>query len=110
MGTIRYTFVRLELEDKLESVRGKTLGEADTTNVFAVTEANPKVTGIAGDVIEQSILGYPPDCRRPARNRRQGAITRHTCDKLLVSRSYTDLAAYYGCAVVPARVGLNVSG
>jgi hypothetical protein len=61
MGAVSYAYVRLDLEDKLESVRGKTLGEADTANVFAITKTNPKVTGIAGDVVEQSILGYPPD-------------------------------------------------
>ena len=61
MGSVQYAFVRLDLEEKLDSVRGKTLGEADTANVFAITEANPKVTGIAGDVVEQSILGYQPD-------------------------------------------------
>ncbi|MBQ9058476.1 MAG: hypothetical protein IJ125_04780 [Atopobiaceae bacterium] len=61
MGQTQYQFVRLDLEEKLESVRGKTLGEADTANVFAITKTNPKVTGIAGDVIEQSVLGYPPD-------------------------------------------------
>ena len=37
------------------------MGEVDEANVFAITESNPKVTGIAGDVVEQSILGYPPD-------------------------------------------------
>ena len=61
MGAVSYAYVRLDLEDKLESVRGKTLGEVDTANVFAITKTNPKVTGIAGDVVEQSILGYPPD-------------------------------------------------
>lgn len=61
MGAIQYAYVRLDLEEKLESVRNKTLGEVDAANVFAITETNPKVTGIAGDVVEQSILGYPPD-------------------------------------------------
>ena len=64
MSDKEYAFVRVELEEKLESVRNKTLGEVDTANVFAITETNPKVTGIAGDVIEQSILGYPPDSRQ----------------------------------------------
>lgn len=61
MGEVRYAYIRLDLEEKLESVREKTLGEVDTANVFAIAETNPKVTGIAGDVVEQSILGYPPD-------------------------------------------------
>lgn len=61
MGQKQYEFVRTDLENKLESVRNKTLGEVDTANVFAITVTNPKVTGIAGAVVEQSILGYPPD-------------------------------------------------
>ena len=35
MGTVQYAFVRLDLEEKLESVRGKSLGEVDEANVFA---------------------------------------------------------------------------
>lgn len=45
----------------LENVRNKTLGEVDSKNVFARTIEHPKITGIAGDVIEQSVLGYPAD-------------------------------------------------
>lgn len=36
----------------------KTLGQVDVNNVFARTITHPKITGIAGDVVEQSILGY----------------------------------------------------
>ena len=45
----------------LEGVKGKTLGEVDTSHQFARTEASPKITGIAGDVIEQSVFGYERD-------------------------------------------------
>lgn len=38
------------------STTNKTLGEVDTNRVFDRTKANPKITGIAGDVIEQSVL------------------------------------------------------
>ena len=61
MGAIQYAFIRTGLEKKMDSLLGKTLGEVDTANVFAITKTNPKVTGIAGDVVEQSILGYPAD-------------------------------------------------
>ncbi|MEJ7307116.1 MutH/Sau3AI family endonuclease, partial [Staphylococcus epidermidis] len=30
----------------------------DVNNVFAKTLIHPKITGIAGDVIEQSVIGY----------------------------------------------------
>ena len=45
----------------LNSVTNKTLGEVDINHVFDRAMTNPKITGIAGDVIEQSVLGYPSD-------------------------------------------------
>lgn len=54
-------FTYKELQDIFDSVKGKTLGAVDKNNVFKMTETNPKVTGIAGTVIEQSVLGYPAD-------------------------------------------------
>ena len=45
----------------LEGVKGKTLGEVDSSHQFARTEVSPKITGIAGDVIEQSVFGYERD-------------------------------------------------
>ena len=61
MGAVQYEYVRIELEERLESIREKTLGEVDEAGVFEITKTNPKITGIAGDVVEQSVLGYPPD-------------------------------------------------
>ena len=59
-------FKRDELEAILFSVKDKTLGEVDKNHVFDRTKTNPKITGIAGDVIEQSVLGYPADqAQRP---------------------------------------------
>lgn len=54
-----YKRSRKELEQRLDSVVGKTLKEADVNDAFAKTIGHPKVTGIAGDVVEQSILNYP---------------------------------------------------
>jgi hypothetical protein len=54
-------FHKEELVRILESVLNKKLGEVDKNNVFARTSEHPKITGIAGDVIEQSVLGYPAD-------------------------------------------------
>ena len=56
-----HKFTRKELDTILSSVVGKTLGEADVNNVFNRTIIHPKITGIAGDVVEQSILDYPSD-------------------------------------------------
>lgn len=58
----RYT--RAELIEILDECLNKTLGEVDKNDVFARTKVNPKITGIAGDVIEQSVLGYPADNRQ----------------------------------------------
>ena len=42
----------------LEGVKGKTLGGGDKSHQFARTQNSEKITGIAGDVIEQSVFGY----------------------------------------------------
>lgn len=56
-----HPFRKKDLYQRLMAYVGMTLGEADTNNVFTKTIKFPKITGIAGDVVEQSILGYPPD-------------------------------------------------
>lgn len=61
-----HVFSRTELDTIFKEVIGKTLGEVDKNNVFARTISNPKITGIAGDVVEQSILGYPADSHQSA--------------------------------------------
>ena len=48
----------------LEDALNKTLGEIDIKGDFERTINNPKITGIAGDIIEHSILGYPSDQRQ----------------------------------------------
>lgn len=57
-------FNRKELEQILDECLNKTLGEVDKNNVFEITKTHPKYTGIAGHVIEQSVLGYPADTRQ----------------------------------------------
>jgi len=54
-------FTRDEIIDKLSKAKGKRLGEVDTSRQFDRAIYNPKITGIAGDVIEQSVLGYGRD-------------------------------------------------
>lgn len=61
-----YKRSRKELEQRLDSVVGKTLKEADVNDAFAKTIGHPKVTGIAGDVVEQSILNYPSNSDQEA--------------------------------------------
>lgn len=61
-----HKFSKNQLETILQNVVNKTLGEVDVNNVFDRTITNPKITGIAGDVVEQSILGYPADSDKNA--------------------------------------------
>lgn len=56
-----HVFRKDELRDILKAVEGKTLGEVDRNNVFYKTIKHPKITGIAGSVVEESVLGYPAD-------------------------------------------------
>lgn len=55
------TFSKIEIENILKNVVGKTLGQVDKNNVFEKTKIHPKITGIAGDVIEQSVFEYNAD-------------------------------------------------
>lgn len=59
-----HVFTKKQLIEILNKVIDKTLGEVDSNNVFDRTILNPKITGIAGDVIEQSVLGYPADTKQ----------------------------------------------
>lgn len=57
-------FTRLELDLIFSSCKGLTLGQLDRLNVFYRAISNPKITGIAGDVVEQSILGMKANSRQ----------------------------------------------
>lgn len=50
----------------LENAIGKTLGEIDSngSKQFDRTESNSKITGIAGDVVEQSLFGFARDSKQ----------------------------------------------
>lgn len=53
-----------EVVSLLDKIVGKTLGQIDKNNVFERTIKHPKITGIAGDVIEQSVFEYSPDSKQ----------------------------------------------
>lgn len=59
----------------LEEVKGKTLGEVDKSRQFARTEKSNKITGIAGDVIEQSVFGYERDSNQECDIEIDGLLT-----------------------------------
>lgn len=62
-----HEFSRADLEARLSACRGRTLGEIDAADVFFAVDPwrnpshSPKIKGVAGDVIERSVMGYPSD-------------------------------------------------
>ena len=59
-------FTRTEIDNILSATIGQTLGQVDKNHIFNKTLHQPKITGIAGDVIEQSVFGYPADNKSEA--------------------------------------------
>ena len=57
-------FTKEQVYTLLEGAKGKTLGEVDKSHQFARTLESTKITGIAGDVIEQSVFGYKKDSKQ----------------------------------------------
>ena len=68
-------FTKAQVLEILTGVVGKTLGEVDQSHQFARTENNKKITGIAGDVIEQSVFGYRKDARQECDIEIDGILT-----------------------------------
>ncbi len=62
--TNAHVFTRAQLIQIFDACLNKTLGEVDKNRVFDKAITNPKITGIAGMVIEQSALGYPADSKQ----------------------------------------------
>ncbi|MDE5880829.1 MAG: hypothetical protein K2H60_03785 [Muribaculaceae bacterium] len=59
-------FTKAKVAEILDNAVGKTLGEVDAvgSRQFERTLKKPKITGIAGDVIEQSLFGYARDANQ----------------------------------------------
>ena len=58
-GQVGNKFIRASLVEHLEKCLNKTLGELDVAKEFNCVVGMRKKTGIAGDVIEYSVLGLP---------------------------------------------------
>ena len=54
-------FTKAQVYTILGEAKGKTLGEVDKSRQCDRTRKSEKITGIAGDVIEQSVFGYERD-------------------------------------------------
>lgn len=70
-------YSRKFVHELLEKVKGRTLGEVDAegSRQFDRTERSSKITGIAGDVIEQSVFGYERDSRQECDIEIDGELT-----------------------------------
>ena len=57
-------FTREQVESLLTATIGKTLLQPDAAQLFAHHEGRDKVKGIAGDIIEESVLGCKKDSKQ----------------------------------------------
>lgn len=57
-------FTRQQVEDLLSATIGKTLVQVDKAKLFEHHEGRDKVKGIAGDIIEESVLGCKKDSKQ----------------------------------------------
>jgi len=57
-------FTRQQVDDLLTAAINKTLLEVDKAKLFAHHEGRDKVKGIAGDIIEESVLGCKKDSKQ----------------------------------------------
>ena len=98
----------------LESVKGKTLGEVDTSHQFARTQKSEKITGIAGDVIEQSVFGYERDSKQECDIEIDGVLTELKTTGVRIPKS--DLSKVEGKTgdaynvYLGAKEGISITG
>ena len=62
MGAEKHVYTYDDIRRRFDNCVGRTLGEIDSSDVFRRYAGKNK--GIAGDVVEQSVLGYPADSRQ----------------------------------------------
>lgn len=56
----RHEYFKEDVEQRFQATVGKRLGDIDCAGVFEAAKSGEN-KGIAGNVFEQSVLGYPPD-------------------------------------------------
>ena len=98
----------------LESIKGKTLGEVDASHQFSRTQKSSKITGIAGDVIEQSVFGYARDSNQECDIEIDGVLTELKTTGVRIPKS--DLHKAKGKtgndynALLGAKEGISITG
>lgn len=98
----------------LERIKGKTLGEIDTSCQFARTEKSNKITGIAGDVVEQSVFRYARDSKQECDIEIDGVLTELKTTGVRIPKS--DLVKVKGKtgdvynSYLGAKEGISITG
>lgn len=107
-------YTKAFVHDLLEGVKGKTLGEVDKSHQFARTDTNKKITGIAGDVIEQSVFGYERDSKQECDIEIDGVLTELKTTGVRVPKSdLTKAKGKVGTAYnvfLGAKEGISITG
>lgn len=107
-------FTKEQVYNLLEKAKGKTLGEVDSSNQFARSEKSKKITGIAGDVIEQSVFGYARDSDQECDIEIDGVLTELKTTGVRIPKS--DLKNAKGKAgdayniYLGAKEGISITG
>lgn len=107
-------FTKEQVYNLLEKVKGKSLGEVDSSRQFDRTIKSPKITGIAGDVIEQSVFGYERDSKQECDIEIDGVLTELKTTGVRVPKA--DLKAVKGKkgdeynAYLGAKEGISITG
>ena len=107
-------YTKAFVHDLLESVKGKTLGEVDKSHQFSRTKNSEKITGIAGDVIEQSVFGYERDSKQECDIEIDGVLTELKTTGVRIPKS--DLAKVKGKSgdaynvYLGAKEGISITG
>jgi len=107
-------FTKEQVYNLLEKVKGKSLGEVDSSRQFDRTVKSPKITGIAGDVIEQSVFGYERDSKQECDIEIDGLLTELKTTGVRVPKA--DLKAVRGKkgeaynAYLGAKEGISITG
>lgn len=58
---VEHTYSKEDLIRRFDGILGKTLGEIDNLRIFEHVQDFDLQKGVAGTIIEQCVLGYPPD-------------------------------------------------
>lgn len=107
-------FTKAQVYNILESAKGKTLGEVDKSRQFARTENNEKITGIAGDVVEQSLFGYERDSKQECDIEIDGVLTElKTTGVRIPKRFYKSVKHETGDtynSFLRAKEGISITG